>query len=391
MSYKPHYSRFLSARPNWLHFAAHSHYYWLDATRDAVLECWDDAARFADEKWTHIFSAVIPEAQQHIARVLDLSQPEQIAFAPNTHEFVVRIFSCFESKRPVRILTTDAEFHSFTRQVARMKESGLATVTEVPAMPFDTFEERFKHAAGQGEYDLVFFSHVFYNSGYWVKDLAGIVGAVKSEKTIIVIDGYHSFCAVPFSLKDVEKWAFYLSGGYKYAQSGEGVCFLAVPPECKLRPVNTGWFAAFGNLSHTELGTVPYSDDGFRFWGATFEPTGFYRFNAVMRWLQTHSLDVSAINKYVRTLQQAFFEKLETTHLPYLKKDALILPFHPERHGHFLTFRLLHAADLQRALLDLEIYTDVRADRLRFGFGLYHDAEDIEEFLRRLHRLDIAG
>ena len=49
--------------------------------------------------------------------------------------------------------------------------------------------------------------------------------------------------------------------------------------------MDTGWYAGFGRLVAGAPERVDYSDDGFRFWGATFDPTALYRFNAVMDWL----------------------------------------------------------------------------------------------------------
>ena len=122
--YKKHYTHFLQANPERLHFAAHSHHPWPDVSRAAHIQCWDDAARDMDYKWGRIFGEVIPTAQAHIARVLNLSRPEQICFAPNTHEFVARILSCFDTSKPLRILTSDSEFHSFARQSTRLEEVG---------------------------------------------------------------------------------------------------------------------------------------------------------------------------------------------------------------------------------------------------------------------------
>ena len=82
---KSHYSRFLQAAPGRLHFAAHSHHPWPDVPREAQIAAWDDAARMADSKWERVFGEVAAEARGHIARVLDLPDPERIAFAPNTH------------------------------------------------------------------------------------------------------------------------------------------------------------------------------------------------------------------------------------------------------------------------------------------------------------------
>ena len=137
---KRHYSRFFSS--DRLHFAAHSHHYWPDVTREAALACWDDAARLADDKWAHILGVVLAEAQGHISRRLGLTDPANIAFAPNTHEFVGRLLSCFEDRVLIRVLSTGSEFHSFHRQIQRLQEATVVDVTLISTEPFDSFEPR---------------------------------------------------------------------------------------------------------------------------------------------------------------------------------------------------------------------------------------------------------
>src|SRR5699024_7682127 len=98
------------------------------------------------------------------------------------HELLVRI--CSALPMPMRVLTTDAEFHSASRQLRRWAEAGHAVVDQVPAEPFETFGERFV-AAMRPEHDLVLLSHVFYNSGYVVPDVARIVASVPDEGTYV--------------------------------------------------------------------------------------------------------------------------------------------------------------------------------------------------------------
>ncbi len=191
--YKKHYSRFLSADPKRLHFAAHSHHCWPDPARDAHIACFDDAARLADEKWEKIFGEILPNAQGHTAKILGLKNPDTIAFAPNTSEFIVRLFSCLDISKPLRVLTTDSEFHSFSRQAARLEEINGVSVDRIAVDPFDSFEDRFAKAAASGEYDLVFFSQVFFNSGLRIQNLKKIVDAPPNPETIVVVDGYHAF------------------------------------------------------------------------------------------------------------------------------------------------------------------------------------------------------
>ena len=120
-SYKHLFARALGAAPERLHFAAHSHHLWPDASYAGHLAAWEDAASLADKKWDKVFGEVMPRAQANIAMELKLPDPRTIAFAPNTHELIERIFS---ARKPgvLDVLTTDGEFHSFRRQSARWAE-----------------------------------------------------------------------------------------------------------------------------------------------------------------------------------------------------------------------------------------------------------------------------
>ena len=70
--YQQFYQRFLTANKGKQHFACHSHHYWPDVSRDAMLEYWDDSARLVDDKWHYIFSEKVPQTQQLITCVAGL-------------------------------------------------------------------------------------------------------------------------------------------------------------------------------------------------------------------------------------------------------------------------------------------------------------------------------
>ncbi|MFQ5954249.1 MAG: aminotransferase class V-fold PLP-dependent enzyme [Kiloniellales bacterium] len=384
MSYKPHFSRFLGADPSRLHFAAHSHHFWPDVTLEAQRQCWLDAARLADRKWDKVFAEVIPAAQGHVARALNLADPASVAFGPNTHMFVMRLLSCLPADRPVRVLTTDSEFHSANRQLRRLEEEALARVTRVASEPFESFSRRFGEAAAGGGYDMVLFSQVFFDSGYAVPDLAAIVARVPEPETFIVIDGYHGFLTLPTDLSTIERRAFYLAGGYKYAMAGEGAAFLHAPPGYGPRPRDTGWFAAFEALQGGAGAATSFGDDGSRFLGATFDPVGLYRLNAVMDWLQRLGLTVARIHAHAHALQQRFVDRLAALRLETLHPGQLVVPLEQPSRGHFLTFRTPAAGAIYDRLLAANVVTDHRGDRLRLGFGLYHDDDDIERLCHTL-------
>ncbi|KXJ59688.1 MAG: selenocysteine lyase [Alteromonas sp. Nap_26] len=380
MSYQQFYQGFLSANKNKQHYACHSHYFWPDCTRDAMLQYWDDSAKYVDGKWGYFFETLVPELQQRLSSILNTGAPEQLVFAPNTHELLYRIMSCFDTTKPLKIVSTDSEFHSFQRQASRLQESDNVEVVTVETKPFATFARRFSEAIAEHNPDLVFFSHVFFNSGYMVNDLTGIVNSVTNDETIIVIDGYHGFMAKHTDLSEVAHRAFYLAGSYKYAQAGEGACFAHVPIGCNLRPAYTGWFAEFGALDKPRPGTVQYSQDGMRFAGATMDFTALYRLRAVLQLFEKHSLTVDVINRHVVDMQNHFLAELAKYNHPQLNQANLTVNDETER-GHFLTFELDSAEAteaLAYALKSHDILTDYRGNRLRFGFSLYHTKDTID-------------
>lgn len=378
--YKKWYSRFLGANPSIRHFACHSHYYWPDVTRQAMLEYWDDSATLVDDKWAHWFTELVPQCQNLIAQHLNVSSPKQIVFAPNTHELVYRILSCLAHDRAISVLTTDSEFHSFSRQIMRYSERANVTVDNVPTQPFSNFTERLVSAAGNKQYDLIFISQVFFNSGYAIEDIHTLVQDLAAPDTIVVIDGYHGFMARPTSLKEVEDHAFYLAGSYKYAQGGEGACFAVVPKGCVLRPEYTGWFAAFDELTQGHREKTGYAVDGMRFAGATMDFSALYRLRAVLELFEREGLTVEKIFAYVQSLQEQFLLNLDEQDHPLLNRQRLVVA-EPHARGQFLTFALddeKQTADFAATLKERNIVTDFRGNRLRFGFALYHDHDDID-------------
>jgi selenocysteine lyase/cysteine desulfurase len=380
-----HFGRFRAAAPERINLAAHSHHDWPDVTFAAQAAAWTDAAAHAGDKWDKVFGELIPAVQAGIARHLNLPDPATIAFAANTHEFLRRLLSCLPTARTPRILTTSAEFHTARRQLARLAEDGLIILQEVPAEPLDGLHDRLEMAIAAGGHDLIYLSQVLFTSGATTGDLAALADAAPSRDTLIAIDGYHGYLALPTDLSGLADRAFYLSGGYKYAMAGEGCCFMHCPPGFGPRPRDTGWFAAFGALAAPPGSTVGYPNDAGRFLGATFDPSGLFRMRAVLDWLAAEALDTDRIHDHALGLMRRFLAGLERLGHPALDRATLITPLgDPARHGNFLAFRTEAAPALEAALAGLGIASDHRGDVLRFGFGIALSEADIDAALARM-------
>lgn len=373
--FQHYYSEFLKRNQGVQHFSCHSHHFWPDITRQAMLDYWEDSACLSDRKWEKILNDKVPSVQKLIAKNLNFSRPQDICFASNTHDFLIRLLSCFENKKHITILTSDSEFYSFERQIRRLEETGWVKVVRVPSEPYHDFEFRFTQTLAQNHWDMVFLSHVFFNSGVAVRDIEGLVAQISSPETLFILDGYHSYFALPVDLSVIGEKIFFIAGGYKYAQGGEGCCFMTLPKNCQLRPTITGWFAEMGDLENFS-GTVPYSSDGYRFAGSTMDYTSLYRMHAVLDLFDQDGITIEKIHSHVQKQQLLFLQALpQLAHLG-LTSNKLTWRGDLSSHGHFLTFDLGSAdqcAQVHAELMKRNILTDYRKSRLRFGFSLYHE------------------
>ncbi|HWA01196.1 MAG TPA: aminotransferase class V-fold PLP-dependent enzyme [Caulobacterales bacterium] len=374
-SYKRLFSRALAAAPRRLHFAAHSHHLWPDASYHAHLAAWEDAARLADKKWDKVFGEVIPEAQRNIAQELNLPDPNTIGFAPSTHELLTRIFSARGGTR-LKVLCSDGEFHSFRRQAARWVEANSIVLNIVPVAPMDTFAQRFLAAMGETHPDIAFVSHVMFKTGLVFDGVAELAACAKPDGPWVVIDGYHSFMAMSVDLSGVADRIFFLGGGYKYAMAGEGAAYLHAPPGFAPRPANTGWFAEFGALE-SKPGGVGYAPGGMRFMGATYDPSGLYRFNAARAMLRTENLATANITSRIAALRSSLVRRIRDGEAGLLAEAELIAPTRAPVQQRFIALRDKRATEWKAKLMAADVIVDARDDVLRIGLGLYTDAEDI--------------
>ncbi len=374
---RPHYSAFLTrpagARPRLL-LTGHSHQAWPDVARDGLLEAFTIAAEHVDDKWGAVFAAQ-DELRSHIANRIG-GQPDELAFAPNTHELVVRFLSALPLAKRPHIVTTTGEFHAAFRQLRRLAEEGV-DVTFVPAEPARTLAERLADAVTERT-SAVIVSTVLFGTGTVVPGLEELVERAGRAGALVLLDAYHAFDIVPFR---VPERAFLVAGGYKYAQWGEGMCFLRVPAGCDLRPVYTGWFAGYADLADRRTeGAISYAADGAtRFAGSTFDPASTFRARAVARFFEAHAMTVDALR--VTSLVQTARILAQVHDLPGI---AIATPLVDADRGGFVALRTPRARELSTQLREDGVFTDARGDILRLGPAPYLTDDEIDEALRLL-------
>ena len=345
-----HYSRFRVTERILL--TGHSHQAWPDVAFEAQQHAWLDAAEHVDDVWDLAFEKA-NEVRRGFARLLD-DTPERIALAQNTHEFVVRFLSALPLRIRPQLVTTDGEFHTIRRQLDRLAEEGIEVI-KVPALPAATLAERLAISVDDRT-AAVLVSSVLYSNAHIVPNLRAVVEACERVGAELLVDAYHALNVVPFSLvEEGLQRAFVVGGGYKYCQLGPGNAFLRFPQDTDLRPVVTGWFSEFTDLSRAPAaGRVAYGPGPARFAGATYDFTSHYRAAAVFKFFAEQKLTPQKL----RELNQHQIEILSAGS----RNDAI---------GGFLAIPTPRAAKTQKALHKKNIWTDHRGDSLRLGPAPY--------------------
>ena len=357
-----HYSRFRVTERILL--TGHSHQAWPDVAFDAQQQAWLDAAEYVDDVWDKAFEKA-NEVRRGFARLLD-DAPDRIALAPNTHELVVRFLSALNLRKRPKLITTDGEFHTIRRQLDRLAEEGIEVV-KVAALPAATLADRLARVVDDRT-AAVLVSAVLYTNAHIVPSLKVTLEACERVGAELLVDAYHALNVVPFSLKKegLER-AYVVGGGYKYCQLGPGNAFLRFPADTALRPVVTGWFSEFTDLTKVPAGHVAYGSGPARFAGATYDFTSHYRGAAVFKFFEAQKLEPEKL----RELNQHQIGRLASA-------IDVELPVTLSSMGGFLALSASDAARLQRELRQRNIRTDYRGDTVRLGPAPYITDEQIE-------------
>ena len=361
-----HYTRFRVTERILL--TGHSHQAWPDVAFEAQQQAWLDTAEHVDDVWDKAFEQA-NEVRRGFARLMD-DTPEHIALAQNTHELVVRFLSALPLRKRPQLVTTDGEFHTIRRQLDRLAEEGIEVI-RVPAMPAATLAERLAITVDD-QTAAVLVSAVLYANAHIVPNLRAVQDACERVGAELLVDAYHVLNVVPFSLAEEGlQRAFVVGGGYKYCQLGPGNAFLRFPQDTDLRPVVTGWFSEFTDLSRAPSGgRVAYGPGPARFAGATYDFTSHYRAAAVFRFFEEQRLTPAKL----RELNQHQIELISGG----TRNDVI---------GGFRAIAATRPEKIQRALRKQNIWTDYRGDTLRLGPAPYITDAQLETAAEAIRKL----
>lgn len=359
----------------------HSHQAWPDVAKAAMVRAFDDAALHVDDKWAAAFAAA-DAVRTGIADRIAGATADEIALAPNTHELVVRFLSAVDLGRRRHLVTTSGEFHTIDRQLHRLADAGVE-VTFVDASEPESLAERLAGAV-RDDTAAVLVSSVLFQSSAIVPRLDGLVRAARARGAHVLVDAYHGFQVTELAVPHPD--AFVVAGGYKYAQLGEGVCFLRVPRHLadELRPVYTGWFAGFGDLAAPRTpGEVPYpTRPADRFAGSTYDPVSHYRARAVFAFFARQGLSPATLRAVSLRQTARILAGLEGA-----RGLEIRTPRADAARAGFVAVRVADAGRVVAGLRGKGVLVDARGDTVRLGPAPYLLDEELDRGVQALREV----
>lgn len=377
----PHYSYFDVS--NRLLFTGHSHQAWPDIALEGLQESFDVAASEVDNKWDAVFEKV-EILRKYLRRFYD--DPDgRYCLGQNTHQLLVSWLSSFDLQNKPKFITTDSEFYSMSRQLKRLKEEGLQVIT-VEGHAGNIVKQIKDEIDNQ--VSAVMLSRVYFNSGIINQHITEIAELTRANDIPFLIDDYHGTNVVPLSIsKENLTDCYFLIGGYKYLQWGEGNCFLRYPADCDLRPAITGWFASFSKLDTAKNNpNISYPDPNQRFASGTFDSASQYRAARVVNFFEAQNLNPSTLRRQyqnqVRLLKKLFLEQNFDTEIIRLRHNRPL-----EENGGFLALQSPFARSIQAKLMKKGVLTDARGDILRLGPAPYITSSQIKQAMQSLAKV----
>ena len=373
----PHYSHFNVA--NRLLFTGHSHQAWPDVALEGQTEYFHASAELIDKKWDVAFEKT--EILRNYLREYYDDPDGLYCREESTHFLFVSLMSAWDLVNKPKIITTEGEFYSLSRQLARLSEVGLEVV-KIPASVDESFVDNIRTNL-DSKTSAVMISRVYFQSSLINPYLTEIAALCRQHGVPLVIDDYHGTNVVPLSIRDEGlEDTFILIGGYKYLQWGEANCFLRFPKDCTIRPVITGWFASFGSLQKKQdfSKAVEFDPGNQRFASGTYDPSSQFRAAKVVQFFKKQSLGPEVLRKgyqeQVGLLKSLFLEQ-------DIDPSILRLTHNEDIHmnGGFLSLESPHAVTIRKRLLEKDVFTDARDTILRLGPAPYTTSEQINEVI----------
>ena len=335
-----------------------------------------------------VLGELLPSLQGGIAAILNLPDPRTIAIAPNTHEFLRRILSCFPAEpRPFASSRPTPNFTPSGDRWRALRKTASATCTYVPAEPSETLPGALRRMRPRRA-DTISCSCPRSSSraappaGRSKRSSPRCPTARPSSSSMAITASWRARPTCRRSRLASSTWPADTSTPWQ----GKASASCIVHPAMDRARATPAGSPSSARSRRPPGKTVGYPADGSRFLGATFDPVGMYRMRAVLTWMAASGIGITQVHAHATALMAHFLERLEPlaperadAHATSSRRSATVRPT-----ATFSAFRTPHAAAIERALAAVDIQADHRGDRMRFGFGLAITREEVDAAIARM-------
>lgn len=295
----PLFSRVLAKWRDRIYLANHSLGRPLDATEEDVREglaAWYARMGGAWEAWFDEMRAF----RERLAGLMGAARPDCVVPKTSAGQGLRAILNTHDTV--ARVVATRGEFDSLDVILREYARRGRIALTLV--------EPDELAAALQVPVGLVVVSHVMFNTGRRVPDLAGIVARTHRAGGRVLLDIYHSLGVLPVDVHalDVD---FAVGGSYKYLRGGPGACYLYLAPrhlDGGLRTLDIGWFAKREPFAYRRPDPPELAEGGDAFLEST--PPVLTLFQARAGQVFTQAMGVPRLRAYSLDRQRRLAEAL---------------------------------------------------------------------------------
>ena len=356
-----------------LMMTGHVHQAVPDVAKAGYAEHWNCLSKYGNERFGIEFDKT-EQVRQAFANLVD-SRCSNIALAASVHELFVRFFSCLNTQRRKKVITTSGEHPSVLRQLVRYQAQGIQLVLLDPA-PASTLVERVL-AELDDQTLAVCLSTVDHTTGHQVWELDTLMDPCFKRGIELFVDAYQSVNVLSFSVADYNlEQAFVVAGGTKYCQMGDGNCFMHVPLGRDFTPMVTGWYGVFDPIIDSPAAQpLAFSDAvGPRFDGSTRDMLPYFRAAKVFEFFQQEQLTpdlLHDINHHQLDIIAQTFVQMD------LDPEVIALSTSVEFMGGFISFRAPQAREIQARMRDIGVICDHKNNYLRLGPAPYLSDEQV--------------
>jgi selenocysteine lyase/cysteine desulfurase len=343
-----------------------------DSVRDAINAYMDDRLQVGAnwDVWVTKNEAV----RAATAAVLRAA-PQEIAVTASASAGLNALASALDfGQRRNKVIVSDFEFPT-SAQIWHAQEPRGARVEHVPAaadgyIPLESFAQRIDE-----ETQLVAVTHVCFRNGARL-DIPGIVRLAHARGARVLLDCYQAVGALTVDVRrlDVD---FAVGGMLKYLLGTAGIGFLYVRGALvpALTPTHSGWFAQ-ENIFAMDIRANRPAASARRFEAGTPAVINCYAAEAGLKIILEVGTD--AIERRVRELTRRCLAGLEEIGW------ASVTPSQDARRGPMVCIPARDPPGLCNTLMEQDIVTSFRDDKLRATLHFYNSEDDVERLIAAL-------